>query len=137
MSATKNIKCTYHEDVFYEYYTPTRHMSVPPSLFNGILMMAPASAAYPAVSRLPANNVWSVVTADNGRDTYFTPGFHVVNLEGYVYTQRAHNFEGVWFRSAWADNPLTSLGRAREIKKLETFLRYTAAYARLTQEREL
>lgn len=43
---------------------------------------------YHEVKDLDLHHVWSVTEGDNGRDWYLSPGFHVVNMMGYVVSER-------------------------------------------------
>lgn len=42
---------------------------------------------YAATRRFDIRQVWTVVTGDNGEDLYASPGYHVVNREGYLVTE--------------------------------------------------
>lgn len=50
------------------------------------------------VKDLSPNLVWSVTEGDNGEDWYLSPGFHVVNMMGYVVSERP-----------WTDSDLADL----------------------------
>ena len=113
----------FHEDVFYAYYRPYRPMAVPLDEFIDEYWIQPSRSAFLALKSIDANHVWSITTDGSSRDLYFTTGFHVVNMEGYIVTERSHSFEMLDFRASWTRPFLTEVGLAREIKKLESFLK--------------
>ena len=117
----------FHEDVFHAYYRPYRPAAIPPNEFMDDYWIYPSRSAFFALKSHYANHVWSITSDGNSRDLYFTTGFHVVNMEGYMVTERAHAFEMVDFRAGWRAESLTDIGLRREIKKLESFLQRTGA----------
>lgn len=117
----------FHEDVFHAYYRPCRPATMPPHEFIDEYWIHPSRSAFSVLRTLNANHVWSITSYGSSRDLYFTTGFHVVNMEGYVVTERAHSFEMMDFRAGWRAESLTDIGLRREIKKLESFLQRTGA----------
>ena len=117
----------FHEDVFYAYYRPYRPAALPPNEFMDDYWIYPSHSVFLVLKSNCANHVWSITSDGSSRDLYFTTGFHVVNMEGYVVTERAHSFEMMDFRAGWRAESLTDIGLRREIKKLESFLQRTGA----------
>ena len=117
----------FHEDVFYAYYRPYRPADISLDEFIDEYWIRPSRSALSALKNLNANHVWSITSDGSSRDLYFTTGFHVVNMEGYMVTERAHAFEMLDFRAGWRADFLTDIGLRREIKKLETFLQRNGA----------
>ena len=117
----------FHEDVFHAYYRPYRPAAMPPDEFIDECWIYPSRSAFLALKTLNANHVWSITSDGSSRDLYFTTGFHVVNMEGYMVTERAHAFEMMDFRASWRAESLTEIGLRREIKKLESFLQRNRA----------
>ena len=111
-----------HEDVFFAYYRPYRPAVVPPDEFVDECWIQPSRSAFFALQSLSSNHVWTIVSDGHSRDFYFATGFHIVNLEGYLVTERPHSFEMLDFRASWRRPFLTEIGLKREIKKLEAFL---------------
>ena len=57
---------------------------------------------YDEVKDKPLHNVWSIVQADNGEDQMAITGFHVVNMLGYVVTEKPWENEEVqamWYEA--------------------------------------
>ena len=117
----------FHEDVFHAYYRSYRPVVMPSCEFIDEHWIYPSRSACLILRKLNANHVWSIVSDGNSRDLYFTPGFHMVNMEGYLVTERAHNFEMLDFRAGWRRPFLTDIGLVREIKKLKSFLQREAS----------
>lgn len=49
---------------------------------------------------LPVNRVWTIMTGDDGESAYACPGYHIVNVEGYVVTVHPWHDEtqdAVWY----------------------------------------
>lgn len=116
----------FHEDVFHAYYRPHRPAAMPLDEFIDEYWIHPSRSAFSVLRTLNANHVWSIISDGSSRDLYFTTGFHVVNMEGYMVTERAHAFEALDFRAGWLAESLTDIGLRREIKKLESFLQRTS-----------
>lgn len=112
----------FHEDVFFAYYRPYRPAVVSPDEFIDECWIQPSRSALFALQSPNSNHVWTLVSDGHSRDFYFATGFHIVNREGYVVTERPHSFEMLDFRASWRRPLLTEIGLKREIKKLETFL---------------
>lgn len=116
------ISAMFHEDVFFSYYRPYRPTAMPTDEFIDEYWIQPSRSAYFALKALDANHVWSITSDGSSRDFYYTTGFHMVNMEGYIVTERAHSFEMLDFRASWHRPFLTEIGLKREIKRLEAFL---------------
>jgi hypothetical protein len=48
----------------------------------------------------PLTHVWTIMTGDDGESAYACPGYHVVNVEGYVVTEQPwvdETLDAVWW----------------------------------------
>jgi hypothetical protein len=43
---------------------------------------------WPDVETQPVHHVWTLVSGDDGTGVYASPGYHIVNREGYVVTEQ-------------------------------------------------
>lgn len=107
-----------HEDAFHAYFLPYRH---PESRFNiwGGLGLEIFGEDFQLVRKLDDSYMWTVLDSGCGADQWITSGIHYVNRVCYLVTERAHNGLIVDFRVPYRARPLTSLGLARQIRKLE------------------
>ena len=110
-----------HEDVFYEYFRPSRHPLAQHNIWGGHGLET-FGEDLSLVRRLDSNYVWTVVDGDSGDDQWITPGIHYVNRVCYLVTERPHMSVAVDFRCPYRLNSLTKLGMKRQMNKLQRLL---------------
>jgi hypothetical protein len=67
----------------------------------------PSGETLEAVRKADPNTVWSVIEGSDSENLYLVPGFHVVNLVGYVISEKPITREeiasGEWNEVLWVD----------------------------------
>ena len=110
---------TFHEDVFYQYFRPTRHPGAAFDIWGGHGLETFGSDLSIA-RQYRQDHVWTVVDGD--RDEWIVPGLRFVNRICYLLTELPHRHADIQFRVAANSSTLTSRGLARRLAVLRRML---------------
>lgn len=110
-----------HEDAFYEFFVPYRHLKTVHNTWGG-LGLETFGSDLELVRSLDENHVWTVVESGCDDDLWITPGIHYVNRICYLVTEKAHNGLFVDFRVPHNLRSLTPLGLKRQVNKIKRSL---------------
>jgi len=104
-----------HEDAFYEYFKPIRHVGRQHDIWGGHGLET-FGEDFELVRRHNQNFLWTVVDGDSGAQ-WITTGLQYVNRVCYLITKRPHEWIPVEFR-VHNNHSLTQLGLNRQLLKL-------------------
>ncbi len=111
----------FHEDTFYEFFKPYRHVGSENDIWGGHGLET-YGKDLEIVRRHDSNFLWTVVDGDDSNSEWIVPGFRYVNRLCYLVTAEPHNDAPVEFRVQHRPSLLTPLGLKRQILKLERLL---------------
>ena len=111
----------FHEDAFYEYFKPRMHLSEEGDVW-GACGLETYGKDFEFISKCDPDYVWTVVDGDSGKKQWIVTGLHFVNRICYIVTTRPHSGLTVEIRVENRPRSLTSLGLARQTRKLERLL---------------
>ncbi len=116
----QSVPCVLHEDTFYEYFKPVRHVGATSDIWGGHGLETHGEDLEIVRLQDPAF-LWTVVDGDSGTQ-WIATGFRYVNRVCYLVTERPHNSKLVEFRVSGRMRSLTPLGIKRQVSKLKRFL---------------
>ena len=108
-----------HEDAFYEYFKPIRHIGRQYDIWGGHGLET-FGEDFELVRRHSPNFLWTVVDGDSGAQ-WITTGLQYINRVCYLTTERPHDWIPVEFRIR-NRHSLTRLGLKRQLSKLKQLM---------------
>ena len=108
----------FHEDTFYEYFSPYRHPECNDDIWGGIGLET-YGEDFKLVKSLDWNYVWTIIDGSDNPHQWITPGIRYVNRVCYLVTKVPHNDFAVDFMIPSQFRSLTAIGLKRQLKKLD------------------
>ena len=117
MSLSINEALQFHEDTFYEYFSPYRHPDSIDDIWGGIGLET-YGRDFKLVKSLDWNYVWTVIDSLCTPHQWIVPGIYYVNRVCYLVTKVPHYDLPAEFMIPSRLRSLTPLGLKRQISKL-------------------
>jgi len=105
-----------HEDVFYHYFKPYRHLAAEYAIWGG-LGLETFGSDLALASQLPSENVWTVLEGEND-EQWIVPGLRIVNRVCYLVTEIQHNEAEIEFEIKNAPDTICEAELAQQLEKL-------------------
>ena len=126
MSFSINEALQFHEDTFYEYFSPYRHSECSDEIWGGIGLETYGDDLK-LVHRLDWSFVWTVIDGGDNPHQWITPGIRYVNRVCYLVTKVPHNDLPAEFMIPRRCRSLTPLGLKRQLNKLNKAMTYLSS----------
>jgi len=123
MLTPKDEAFVFHEDAFYEYFSPYRHPECHHEIWGGIGLET-YGKDFKLVKSLDWNYVWTVIDGSNNSHQWITPGIRYVNRICYLVTKVPHNDLSAEFMIPARIRSLSPIGLKRQLNKLNKVMTF-------------
>lgn len=96
------------QEDFFRIYKPFKNHFYDNAEYNGCLF---TTSEFSYIEQIPNKHVWTLVSGDNSSEYYIIPGVHLINREGYFYTEEPWESEDIEINL----NDLISVERAIDL----------------------